>query len=95
MIKNFCAIVISLLIPVMLFALVWQSHQYTQLQDEIADIEQQQYALVEENRRMISGISVLSAPERIQRVASEELGMRKAETHEIMRIALSGGALGG
>ncbi len=95
MIKNLCALLLSMLIPVLLFSIVWQSHRYVTLEKEIALLEKEQQRIVEDNRRMISGISVLSAPERIQRVAVEDMGMRKAETHEIMRISLSKGGLGG
>lgn len=95
MIKNICALLLAIAIPVLLFSIVWQSHRYTSLEREIVRIEREQQLLVEENRRMISGISVLSTPERIQRVATEDLGMRKAETYEIMRISISKGGLGG
>ncbi len=95
MIKNFCAFALSLMIPAMLFAMVWQSYRYSQLERELARVEKLQYEIIEENRRMISGISVLSTPERISRVATEDLGMRKAEAKEITRIAISRGGLGG
>ena len=95
MIKNLCAFVLLMMIFVFLFAMVWQSYQYSRLEREITRLERQQAQIVEDNRRMISGITVLSTPERIQRVAVEELGMRKAETHEITRISISRGGLGG
>ncbi len=95
MIKNACALILALMIPAILFAMVWQSYRYSQLEREIARIEQEQYAIIEENRRMISGISVLSTPERISTVAVEDLDMRKAETKEILRISISRGGLGG
>lgn len=95
MIRNACALILSLMIPVILFAMVWQSYRYSQLEREIARIEQQQYEIIDENRRLISGISVLSTPERISSVAVEDLGMRKAETKEILRISISRGGLGG
>ncbi|HOF84323.1 MAG TPA: cell division protein FtsL [Treponemataceae bacterium] len=95
MIRNACALILSLMIPAILFAMVWQSYRYSQLEREIARIEQQQYEIIDENRRLISGISVLSTPERISSVAVEDLGMRKAETKEILRISISRGGLGG
>ncbi len=95
MIKNACALILSLMIPAILFAMVWQSYRYSQLEREIARIEQQQYEIIDENRRLISGISVLSTPERISSVAVEDLGMRKVETKEILRISISRGGLGG
>lgn len=95
MIKNLFALFLSMTIPFLLFGTVWQSYRYTVLDREVSRIEREQYNLIEENRRIISEISVLSTPERIERVAVEDLRMRKAETNEIMRIALSEGGLGG
>ena len=54
MIRNACALILSLMIPAILFAMVWQSYRYSQLEREIARIEQQQYEIIDENRRLIS-----------------------------------------
>ena len=43
----------------------------------------------EENKKKISGISILSKPERIERIAVEELKMRKALSAEILRVSIS------
>lgn len=95
MIKKIFALLLAMMIPVLLFGTVWQSYRYTVLSRDISRLERKQYVLIEENRRIISEISVLSTPERIERVAVEDLLMRKAKTNEIMRISLSEGGLGG
>ena len=38
--------------------------------------------LVEENKKLISDISLLSSTDRIEKIATEELGMHKAETSD-------------
>ncbi len=93
--KKIAAVLCTLLIPALLFSLVWQSSRYSRLERELQMYERQQTELVSANRRLISQISVLSSPERIERVAIDKLGMRKAAPSEILRIELKKGDLGG
>ncbi len=79
------------MIPFFLFFAVWQGMEYSALESEVRQLEQEQYEVIDMNRRFISGITVLSSPGRIEKIASEELGMRKAETGEIMRIEMKEG----
>ena len=69
-----------------LFFTVWQGMEYSALENEVQRLDQEQYHIININRRFISGITVLSSPERIEKLAVDELGMRKAEADEIMRI---------
>lgn len=95
MIKKCATVVLALGIPLMLFGSVWQSFRYSRLENEIRRMEQEQYSVILDNNRIISGITVLSTPERIERVAVQDLSMRKARPEEIMRIELEGGRNGG
>ena len=81
-------IVCAVLVP-LLFALnAIQADRYMRAQDEIRTLEQKQVELVEENKRLITDISLLSSGERIGKIAEEELGMRKAESEEIVRVEM-------
>jgi cell division protein FtsL len=95
MLKKTLAVLCTLAIPVLLFATVWQSSRYVFLESDAKALEKQQYDVISLNKRMISGITVLSTPERIEKIATTELRMRKAEPGEILRIELKKGALGG
>ncbi len=80
----FCAVLVPLL-----FALnAIQADRYMKAQDEIKALEQKQVELVEENKRLITDISLLSSGERIGKIAEEDLGMRKAESEEIVRVEM-------
>ena len=46
--------------------------------------------LIEENKRIVSEISVLTNAERIEKIAVEELGMHKAEAEDIVRVEMTG-----
>lgn len=90
--KNFgwkiFTIVCALLVP-LLFALnAMQAARYMKVQKEVKALEQKQVELVEENKRLITDISLLSSGERIGKIAEEELGMRKAESEEIVRVEM-------
>ena len=79
-----CAVLVPLL-----FALnAVQADRYMKAQNEIKALEQKQVELVEENKRLITDISLLSSGERIGKIAEEELGMRKAESEEIVRVEM-------
>jgi cell division protein FtsL len=95
MMKNVCTILMTLAIPAFLFAGVWQSSRYNRLENEVRQLDKEQYEVILQNKRLISGISVLSTPERIEKVAVQDLKMRKALPIEIMRIELKKGGLGG
>ena len=91
MFKNAIAVLLVLMIPFFLFFDVWQGMEYSSLEDEVRQMEREQYEVIEMNRRFISGVTVLSSPGRIEKLAVEELGMRKAETGKIMRIEMREG----
>jgi len=55
----------------------------------LADYNKEQSKIIDENKKKISGISILSKPERIERIAVEELKMRKALSAEILRVSIS------
>jgi|APHig6443717817_1056837.scaffolds.fasta_scaffold68141_2 cell division protein FtsL len=95
MIKNIVACILAIAIPLALFATVAQTSRYVRLESEVKALDRTQYEIIAINRRLISGITVLSTPERIERVALEDLKMRKARPDEITRIALTKGDLGG
>jgi len=95
MMKNVATILMTIAIPLFLFAGVWQTGRYSCLDAEVRQIDKEQYEVITQNKRLISGITVLSTPERIEKVAVQDLGMRKALPNEIMRIELKKGELGG
>lgn len=82
------ASVIALCIPGMLMLNAWQSSRYKALEDEIIELEKKQEELVNENKKLIVDISMLSSTETIQNIAENQLGMRQAESDEIDRLKM-------
>lgn len=82
--------VLAILIPLLLLILGIQAKNYAELSKEVSDLEKKQEQLVEENKKLISDISLLSSTDRIEKIATEELGMHKAETSDIVRVQMAG-----
>jgi cell division protein FtsL len=79
---------LALAIPGLLALDSIQGRRFTTLEREVTQLEKKQVELVESNRKLITGISVLSSSDRIEKIAEKELGMRKAESSEIVRIEM-------
>ena len=83
-----CLLTIS--IPAMLILYGLQAKKYKDLTKEVIELERKQEKLIEENKRIVSEISVLTNAERIEKIAVEELGMHKAEAEDIVRVEMTG-----
>jgi cell division protein FtsL len=81
---------LALAIPGLLALDSIQGRRFSELEHEVTQLEKKQVELVETNRKLITGISVLSSSDRIEQIASEELGMKKADSDEIIRIEMKG-----
>ena len=79
-----------LLIPFMLFMYGFQAKRYLKLKIEIKALEQKQEKLIEENKKIVNEISILSSADRIEKMAVEELGMHKAQADDIVRVEMTG-----
>ena len=79
---------VALSIPALLFLNGIQARRYTALQKDVQALEKRQAELVEQNKKMITDISLLSSSDRIEAIAENELNMRKAESDEIVRVEM-------
>lgn len=89
--KHLTALILTVSIPCLLFLTIRQSHVYSALEREVAAYGDEQECLIAENKRKISAISILSKPQRIEKIALEELNMQKADSAHIIRIFLDKG----
>ena len=81
-------LLIAILLPVAAFSNVWQVFRYKQLEKEISALEDRQQELIEKNKRLIAGISVLQSPQRLEKLATEELDLEKMEPGSLIRIRI-------
>ncbi|MEL3903703.1 MAG: cell division protein FtsL [Treponemataceae bacterium] len=86
--KKFLSVVMTLGITVLLLMTVLQSSRYIRLQNELRDYREREEVLITGNAKKISAIAILTSPSRIEKIALEDLQMRKAEPSEIIRVRL-------
>ena len=75
-------------IPLFLGLIVWQSNRYQNLANEISRLEQTQVEWVESNKRLIAGIAEYTSPERIERIAVNELGLKKIRPEHLLQVRI-------
>jgi cell division protein FtsL len=88
--RNVFVSVLALAIPVMLYLYAVQAKRYTDLEKELRSLEKKQTELIEQNKKLVSDISVLSSADRIEKIATTELGMHKAQAEDIVRVEMTG-----
>jgi cell division protein FtsL len=86
-------VLLIILVPVLLFANVFQAFRHGQLERRIDRLERRQLSLIEENKRAILAISVLTSPRRIGELAEDTLGLVRINPDSITRIEVP--SLGG
>lgn len=84
--KRFIIVLMSLSVPVFLFFNVRQAFRYTQYRDELNRYLVEQELLSDKNDRLISGISALRSPGRIETIAEEELGLVRKTGRDLIKI---------
>ncbi len=87
-IKNIFLCTIAAAVPLLMLVDGIQARRFSSVESEIRMLEQRQKALIESNKNLITGISMLSSTDRIEKLASEQLGMRLAESDEIIRVEM-------
>jgi cell division protein FtsL len=90
-VKKLGMILAALSVPVLLGLNVAQAYRYTALKAELTALEAEQREWVENNKRLITAISALESPQRIEKVANETLGLKKAKTEDILRVEVGNG----
>lgn len=83
----FC--IVAAAIPFLLILNARQAEKYRDLKNEIISLEKKQKDLINENKKLISDISVLSSADRIEKIAEEDLGMKKADSEDIIRLEVN------
>lgn len=84
--KRPLVVLLIILVPVLLFANVVQAFRYGRLEREIASLEREQLALLEENKRAILAITVLTSPRRVGDLAEGVLDLRRISNEGIIRL---------
>ncbi|GMO46656.1 MAG: hypothetical protein Ta2B_28330 [Termitinemataceae bacterium] len=75
-------------VPLALGATAFQSARFSSLQKDVKSLDEQQDEWVENNKRLITDISVLSSSARIEKIAKTNLGLEKKRPEEVSQIII-------
>jgi len=78
--------VLVISIPLSFGLVVWQSSRYTELRNDVRTLNDRQQEWVENNKRLITSIAVLSSSARIEEDARTKLGLEKKKPESVMQI---------
>lgn len=82
-------IVVAALIPGLLIVNAVVTGDTDKEKSQIKEMVTKQERLVDENKKLITDISLYSSAQRIGKIAEEELGMHKAEREEVVRVEMT------
>jgi cell division protein FtsL len=82
------AIIAVISVPLLLYASMSRSFRYTGLRAEAQRLEAEQGSWVKENKRLITEISALESPERIDALARGPLGLKKARAENTLDVEI-------
>jgi cell division protein FtsL len=91
MAKKIVLYVVVLSIPLFLLGAVWQSERHAALWSEVDRLAESQEKVMEENRRLIAEITVLSSSARIENIAKTSLGLEKKLPEEVIEVTIQSG----
>ena len=78
-------------IPLILGLDSWQAMRYARLESSLRALEAEQRDWLESNKKLIAGIAILGSAERIETIAKQELGLRKADPEAVLHIRVERG----
>jgi cell division protein FtsL len=78
----------ALSISLSLGVTVWQSARYAALKREVQTLVERQEEWIENNKRLITDIAVLSSSARIEDFAKENLMLEKKEPEEVLQVII-------
>jgi cell division protein FtsB len=87
--------ILSLALPGMLFLNAWQGFRYTQLSDEVVDLEKRQKELLEANRDTIAQIAREQSPDMVEQKAISDLKLEPLDQSHVTRVVVEGANDGG
>jgi cell division protein FtsL len=88
MVKKIVLYFVVLSIPLALMGAAWQGERYMSLRTEITRLAETQEKVIEDNRRLIAEITVLSSSARIEKIAQTSLGLEKKTPEEVIEVTI-------
>jgi cell division protein FtsL len=80
----------ALVLGGLLFLNTWQGYRFERLKRDVQGLEAEQRDWLEQNKKLVAAVAVLSSPERIQRIAEGDLALRKLEHSARVTVLVPG-----
>lgn len=77
----FCA----LTLPVFFLVNVYQSYRYEEFRRDILAKEKQQKIWIEKNKQMSTGVTIMSSPARIEKLA-RDLNLEQPQSKQVLKV---------
>jgi len=87
--KKMIIIILTIIVPLMFFLEIWGVFYVQRVTDNIGKLETTQNEWLDKNKKLIAAIAVYSSPERVEKLAKDELGLMKISPDKILKIILS------
>jgi cell division protein FtsL len=84
--KRLLIIIFACTIPLVLFLTRVQAYHYMKLKAEVEKMEADQKEWLEKNKKLIASIEVLRTPQRIEKLATEQLGLQKIDKKRVTLV---------
>ncbi|UCF97627.1 MAG: hypothetical protein JSV89_21020 [Spirochaetaceae bacterium] len=83
-------VLVILAFLVLFFLNTWHGFRYQELVQEVEMLELEQKNWLENNKKAIAALAVLSSPERVRSLAVEKLGLNPLKAEDVIEIELEG-----
>lgn len=92
MIRLKAAIIVAfvLLLGGFFFLNTWQGYRYEKLRRDVQNMEEEQRDWLEQNKKLVAALAVLSSPERIEKLAERELGLVRLDSSRVTTVVAAG-----
>ena len=89
--RRILVILALLSVPLLMMLQVFQAYKYAVAGEELAALEVAQRDRLEENKKLLAGIAVFDAPERIYQVAGRTLELDRPKPEDVLLVKFADG----
>ena len=75
------------------FLNTWQGFRYRELERDVEKLELEQKNWLENNKKVIAALAILSSPRRVKTLAVEQLGLEPLQAENVMEITVEAGQI--
>jgi cell division protein FtsL len=86
MIKKVTILSLTILLPCFLVLETWEVFRYRNLQDRIEKLDDEQNEWLDKNKKVIMDIAAFGSPERIDKIARNELKLDPMKESQLVKI---------